>query len=159
MEGGTTVLGEAQWRRVAGFRVVMSWPQSGYAPPPRGPRSLPPASPPPGTRAPGSRGPGRLRARMSGIVGVVLILAGAMTVGYVIGAQEHAPQPSLAAAGAIGPPAFKVHALSLPRSVPVAVAIPAIGVSSKLLHLGIGADGLIQVPSLDTEASEAAWYK
>ena len=159
MEGGTTVLGEAQWRRVAGFRVVMSWPQSGYAPPPRGPRSLPPASPPPGTRAPGSRGPGRLRARMSGIVGVVLILAGAMTVGYVIGAQEHAPQPSLAAAGAIVPPAFKVHTLSLPRSVPVAVAIPAIGVSSKLLHLGIGADGLIQVPSLDTEASEAAWYK
>jgi hypothetical protein len=152
-------LGEAQWRRVAGFRVVMSWPQSGYAPPPRGPRSRPPASPPPGTRAPGSRGPGRLRARVSGIVGVVLILGGAMTVGYVIGAQEHAPQPSLAAAGAIGPPAFKMHALSLPRSVPVAVAIPAIGVSSKLLHLGVTADGVIQVPSLDTEASEAAWYE
>jgi len=96
---------------------------------------------------------------MAGVAGVVLIMGGAATVGYVIGAQQHAPQPSQAAAGAIGPPPFKVHGLSLPRSVPVSVDIPAIGVSSKLLHLGVSADGMIQVPSLDTEASEAAWYK
>jgi hypothetical protein len=93
------------------------------------------------------------------MAGVVLVLGGAATVGYVIGAQQHAPQPSPATAGAIGPPPFKVHGLSLPRSVPVSVDIPAIGVNSKLLHLGITADGVIQVPSLDTEASEAAWYK
>jgi sortase (surface protein transpeptidase) len=39
------------------------------------------------------------------------------------------------------------------------VAIPAIGVTSKLLYLGLNADGTVQVPSLITSASEAAWYK
>jgi len=33
-------LGDAGWRRIAGFRVVVSWPQSGFAPPPTAPRSL-----------------------------------------------------------------------------------------------------------------------
>ena len=164
MEGGTAVLGDAQWRRVAGFRVVMSWPQSGYAPPPRGPGSRTPAGRAPADRAPGghapgSHAPGSLRARIAGAAGVLLILGGAATVGYVIGAQQHAPQPSPAAAGAVGPPPFKVDGLSLPRSIPVSVDIPAIGVSSKLLHLGLSADGAIQVPSLYTEASEAAWFK
>src|SRR5450631_2632750 len=32
-------------------------------------------------------------------------------------------------------------------------------VNSKLLHLGVSSDGMIQVPSLYTEANEAAWYK
>jgi len=169
MEGGTTLLGDAQWRRVAGFRVVMSWPQGGYAPPPRGPGSRTPEGRAPADRAPGTRGPDShapeshtpvsLLARIAGVAGVVLILGGAATVGYVIGAQRHAPQPSPAVAGAVGPPPFMAHGLSLPRSVPVSVDIPAIGVSSKLLHLGVGADGAIEVPSLDTEASEAAWFK
>jgi Sortase domain len=167
-------LGQPDWRRVAGFRVVMSWPQTGYAPPPRGPASRAPGSRAPESlapegrapegrapadRGPGTRAPGSLRARIAGVAGVVLILGGAATVGYVIGAQQHAPQPSPAVAGAVGPPPFKVDGLSLPRSMPVSVDIPAIGVSSKLLHLGLSADGVIQVPSLYTEASEAAWFK
>jgi sortase (surface protein transpeptidase) len=41
----------------------------------------------------------------------------------------------------------------------VSVNIPAIGVSSHLLHLGLNSDGSIQVPSLDTSAGLAAWYK
>lgn len=45
------------------------------------------------------------------------------------------------------------------RSVPVSVDIPAIGVNSRVLHLGNGADGVIQVPSLSTQASDAAWYR
>jgi sortase (surface protein transpeptidase) len=47
----------------------------------------------------------------------------------------------------------------LSRSVPVSVDIPAIGVNSRLLRLGIDADGVIAVPSLYTEANEAAWFK
>jgi len=47
----------------------------------------------------------------------------------------------------------------LPRSQPVSVDIPAIGVTSKLLHLGDNPDGTMAVPDLDTSASEAAWYK
>jgi sortase (surface protein transpeptidase) len=41
----------------------------------------------------------------------------------------------------------------------VAVSIPAIGVQSSLLHLGLNADGTIQVPSLYSRPMEAAWYK
>ena len=43
--------------------------------------------------------------------------------------------------------------------MPVSVDIPAIGVYSKLLRLGVNSDGAMQVPSLDTSADEAAWYK
>jgi hypothetical protein len=127
----------------------MSWPESGYAPPPSGPER----------RAPGSRPPRSLRARLAGMVGVLLIVGGGTAIGVAFATQEHAPQPSLAAAGNIGPPPFRVHGLSLSHSAPVSVAIPAIGVNSKLLHLGVAADGMIAVPSLYTEADEAAWFK
>jgi sortase (surface protein transpeptidase) len=39
------------------------------------------------------------------------------------------------------------------------VDIPAIGVKSELLHLGVSANGTIQVPSLYGRADLAAWYK
>ncbi len=117
----------------------MSWPQSEYAP-----------------QASTS---GSLRARVAGVVGVLLIVGGAAAVGVAVTAQEHAPQPSLAAAGAAGPSAGKARGPSLRRSLPVSVDIPAIGVSSKLLHLGVNSDGTIQVPSLYTRPGEAAWFK
>jgi hypothetical protein len=129
--------GDRNWRRIAGFRVVMSWPQAGYAPPPS---------------------KVSLRARVAGVAGVLLIVAGAATIGVAIAAQVHAPQPSLTAAGILGPFGGQAHA-PLRRSLPVAVDIPAIGVHSKLLHLGVNPDGTIRVPSLSTRAGEAAWYK
>ncbi len=128
-----------KWRRVVGFRVVMSWPQTGYAPPP-------------GTRV-------SLRARIAGLAGVLLIMAGATAVGVAVGAQVHAPQPALVAAGAIGPFEGRTHGPSLPRSLPLSIDIPAIGLHSRLLDLGINSNGMIQVPSLTTQAGEAAWYK
>jgi len=123
--------------RIAGLRVVMSWPASEFAPEP-------------------SR-PGSFRARLAGITGVLLLLGGAVTVGVAVLAQQHAPQPSSGAAGVIGP--ATARGPSLQRSLPVAVDIPSIGVHSKLLHLGVNADGSLQVPSLVTSADEAAWYK
>jgi hypothetical protein len=129
-------LGDVEWRRIAGLRVVVSWPQSGYAPPPKNRTSL--------------------GARLAGIAGVLLIMGGLGAVGFVLLSQVHAPQPGLSAAGAIGP---KAYGPSLSRSEPVSMDIPAIGVSSKLLHLGVGTDGSIQVPSIYTEAADAAWYK
>jgi sortase family protein len=128
--------GNGNWRRIAGFRVVMSWPQAGYAPPPS---------------------KVSLRARVAGVAGVLLIVAGAATIGVAIAAQVHAP-PSLTAAGFLGPFGGQAHA-PLRRSLPVSVDIPAIGVHSKLLHLGVNPDGTIRVPSLNTRADEAAWYK
>jgi hypothetical protein len=131
-------LRDVKRRHIAGFRVVVSWPQDGYAPPP----AKAPASP---------------LARVAGVAGTLLVLAGISVVGYAVSAQLHAPQPSAATAGIIGPALGQGR--SLHRSVPVRVDIPAIGVHSKLLHLGVNADGTIQVPSLETSASLAAWYK
>ena len=123
------------WRRIAGFRVVVTWPQAGYAPPPSRPASL--------------------RARLAGIAGALLIGAGTAAVGVAVASQVHAPQPSRAAAGATG----SGRGPSLARSVPVSVRIPAIGVNSRLLHLGLNPDGTVRVPSIRTSAGLAAWYK
>jgi Sortase domain len=128
---------DMEWRRIAGFRVVMSWPQTGCAPPPSMPVSL--------------------RARAAGLAGALLVMVGALAIGVAIAAQVHAPQPPPSAAGATGP--GKGHGPSLRRSLPVAVDIPAIGVHARLLHLGVNRNGTLQVPSLTTRASEAAWYK
>ena len=132
-------MGRAEWRRIAGFRVVMSWPQAGNFPPPRTPVSRP--------------------ARIAGLAGVLLMVAGIAAIGIAVGSQVHAPQPSLAAAGAIGPFAGQGHGPWLRRSLPVSVEIPAIGVHSSLLRLGVNSDGTIQVPPLRTRAGEAAWFK
>ena len=130
-------MADMEWRRIAGFRVVMSWPQTGCAPPPSIPVSL--------------------RARAAGLAGALLVMVGALAIGVAIAAQVHAPQPPPSAAGATGP--GKGHGPSLRRSLPVAVDIPAIGVHARLLHLGVNRNGTLQVPSLTTRASEAAWYK
>jgi hypothetical protein len=114
----------------------MSWPQAGGTPPPKLRVSI--------------------RARVAGLAGVLLIVAGVAAVGIAVISQVHAPQPSSAAAGATGSSA---HGPSLQRSLPVSVDIPAIGVHSKLLHLGINSNGTMQVPPLSTRAGEAAWYK
>ncbi len=140
----------ADWRRIAGFRVVMSWPEGGFAPRP----DRPPAHPPPRHSRPGN-----LRARVAGVAGVLLIASGAATVGAVIAAQQHAPQPSLSAAGTTGPSAGKAWWLSLRRSVPVSIEIPAIGVHSVLLSLGVTRHGTMQVPPLRRKPSAAGWYK
>ena len=126
----------AAWRRIAGFRVVVTWPQAGYAPPPSTPVSL--------------------RARLAGIAGALLIGAGTAAVGVAVVSQVHAPQPSRSAAGATGAAG---RGPSLARSLPVSVRIPAIGVDSSLLRLGLNPDGTIKVPPIQTSAGQAAWYK
>lgn len=130
-------MARSSWARVAGLRVVMSWPEEGFSPPP------PP--PPAGTH----------RARFAGFFGVLLLVGGAITISVATLAQSHAPQPSAAAAGITG----TAKGPSLRRSTPVEISIPAISVHSKLLHLGLNSDGTIQVPSLKTSAGLAAWYK
>ncbi len=130
-------MADAEWRRIAGFRVVMSWPQASYAPPPATPVNL--------------------RARRAGLTGGLLLVAGIIALVVAAAAQLQAPLPSLTAAGAVGPPGGTARPLH--RSPPVSLDIPAIGVHSRLLHLGVSASGAMQVPSLATQAGEAAWYK
>lgn len=128
----------SSWPRIAGFRVVMSWPEdSQFAP-----------QPPP-------RGRGRIR--LTGFAGVSLIVGGAVAIGVAVLAQQHAPSPTAAAAGDIGP--ARATGPTLRRSAPVSVSIPEIGVRSTLLRLGRDADGTMQVPDLNTQANVAAWYK
>jgi hypothetical protein len=115
----------------------MSWPDSQFAPPP------PPK--------------GRARMRLAGLAGTLLLLGGGVIIAVALLSQQHAPMPAASAAGTIKPAAVKGP--SLRRSLPVSVAIPAIGVQSGLLHLGLNANGTIAVPSLVTSADQAAWYK
>ncbi len=126
-------MAEPEWRRVYGFRVVFTSSPGGFTPPPR--RSL--------------------GARLAGVAGVLFLLTGVVAIGVAVASQVHAPQPSAAAAGSTGAGSGP----SLARSLPVSVDIPAIGVSSDLLHLGLNSDGTIQVPSLSAGPDEAAWYR
>jgi sortase (surface protein transpeptidase) len=125
------------WPRIAGLRVVMSWPDSEFAP-----------APPPR---------GRGRVRLAGFAGVCLVFGGVIAMLVAVLAQQHAPPPAVSAAGKLGSGDAKVP--SLHHSLPVSVAIPTIGVQSKLLHLGRNEDGTMEVPNLITSANEAAWYK
>ena len=117
----------------------MSWPQAGnFAP-------APDAREPPGPRCRAGRRPAhhgrdrrdRRRDRRPGACAAALPGGGGRH--RAIRGQGHGP--------------------SLRRSLPVSVDIPAIGVHSALLRLGVNADGTIQVPPLRTRAGEAAWYK
>jgi len=116
--------------------VVVCWPDGVAAPPIPAPRSL--------------------RSRLAGAFGVLLMLGGLAAVVVAVISQVHAPQPSAAAAGTT---ASHARGLLLRRSRPVAVRIPAIGVNSRLLRLGLNADGTMQVPSLTAAPDQAAWYK
>jgi len=127
----------ANWPRIAGLRVVMSWPDTEFTPP-RAPR-------------------GRARTRLAGLLGISLIVGGALAIVVALIAQVHAPAPAASAAGTTG--RGGAMGSSLHKSLPVSVAIPAIGVQSRLLRLGLNPDGTMQVPSLLTSAGEAAWYK
>jgi hypothetical protein len=127
-------LADPEWRRIAGFRVVFT-SDAGMNLPPRPPVNW--------------------RARLAGFAAVLLIIGGATAIGVAALTQHHAPQPGQDAtgvtAGARGP--------RLTRSEPEAVSIPAIGVRSSLLHLGLNADGTVEVPSVYSQPMEAAWYQ
>jgi len=124
-----------------------------------------------------------MKGRLVAVVtGVVLIAAGGSVLGVAAATQQHAPQPRPAQAGAIPAPAKARGAEStalgsestawgsesaagqgptLGWSLPVSISIPAIGIESRLLYVGLNSDGTIAVPPLDDPplTNEAAWYK
>ncbi len=133
----------------------------------------------------GGRLANRRRAILVRAFAFALLAGGASAIGLGVATQEHAPQPTLHAAGTTGPArsvqARSVQARSadrptrssaphrertstaetgptLARSAPVAVDIPAIGVSSGLQDLGLAPTGAIAVPQPGPQYNEAAWY-
>lgn len=115
------------------------------------------------------------------LLGAALLAGGGSAIGVAVTSQEHAPQPTPAVAGRTGPATGTVPAErgavpaprsatsataeavgpSVPRSLPVAITIPAIDIHSKLQYVGLNPNGTIQVPPLDNPVltNEAAWYK
>lgn len=106
-------------------------------------------------------------------IGTVFALSGTTLIVVAMASQERAPEPPPSAAGSLppasapgslGPPRSEYDAIStvaeqvLPRSKPVAIDIPAIGVRSSLISLGLNADGTVQVPS-GNSYDRAGWYK
>jgi hypothetical protein len=47
----------------------------------------------------------------------------------------------------------------LPASPPITLSMPAIGISSPLIQLGLNPDGSVEVPSLDDPDSKPGWYR
>jgi hypothetical protein len=129
-------VGQSEWRRIAGLRVVRSWPTDGYSQPPRKHRH-------------------GLGARILSFAGIMLTGFGVIAIVVVLFSQVHAPRPSSSAAGTTG----SRGSLELSRSVPVSISIPAIGVDTTLLRLGDSSDGSMAVPDLATSDQLADWYK
>ena len=53
----------------------------------------------------------------------------------------------------------KVVGPVLPASQPVSLAIPAIGVQTSILHLGLTPQGSLEVPAPGPDYNKAAWYR
>ena len=118
---------------------------------------------------------GRLVTVIAGLLGAVGIAAIAIAV---VTRQPPPPTPP-AALGSIGeaprgiatapdpvapsipatPEQEPILAAVLPESNPVALTIPAIGVRSRLLHVGQSEDGGIAMPPSGPKYDTAAWYR
>jgi len=123
------------------------------------------------------------RARVFAAAGVGLLIAGVLALVIGLRAQQSAPQPPPSAASPVSVvPSTVVPSTSdtgsvsnsgptgtgrtsphsrgpiLARSLPVRLAIPAIGVDTAVQQLGLDPDGSVQVPPLGRD-SHAGWYK
>ena len=72
-------------------------------------------------------------------------------------AAPSSPVPTAAAPSGPPPAPVASQVPAAPAALPVRVDIPAIGVSSSLLHLGLRPDGSLEVPQ-GPEFDSAAWY-
>ena len=119
---------------------------------------------------------GRHIRRILAVVAVLLALGGGTALTVALTSQQHAPQPPASAAGPAstsppgptqaipaGPPGAPSTAAAgavapLPAADPVHLDVPAIGVSSDLLSLGLNPDDTVEVPPLAAD-SKAGWYR
>lgn len=90
----------------------------------------------------------------------VLAVGGAGLIGAGLTSQEHPPSPPRAAPSSIAPqPTVVATSVTLSRSKPVSLDIPAIGVHSSVQRVGLDKEGAIEVPAPGPAYDDAAWYK
>jgi len=95
--------------------------------------------------------PRRARSRvMAGVAALLAIIA--VAVGC---SSDPAPAPTPSVSAPAAPAAPAATPAPMARSTPVRVQIPAIGVDSTLMQLGLQADGSLQVPP---SGFPAGWY-
>jgi hypothetical protein len=109
---------------------------------------------------PGEAGTSRLIMAAIWVIGAGLLVVG-------VNAELHRwappPVPPASAARSLTPAARggterrRGHGSPLPRSVPVSVRIPAIGVNARVIPLGLDASGGVAVPPLSTPFL-TSWY-
>lgn len=94
------------------------------------------------------------RGLVATVATVVFAVGGVTAIGVAIASRRQAPQPSGASSRTIP----KVGTV-LPPSNPMKIEIPAIGVHSVVQHLGLNADGTLEVPAPGPRYDEPAWYR
>ena len=110
------------------------------------------------------------------LLAVALAVVALVAVVVVVTGQQRAPQPSATAdpgtttsappssaapspvAPAAPPATSPAPAPAAPVAAPVSLSVPAIGVTSDLLRLGLNDDGTVQVPPLGPD-DQAGWYE
>ncbi len=119
------------------------------------------------------RASGHHRGLATTVVTGVLAVSGVVCISVAVAADQQQPtQPPLSVADPRTPgpaPASSrsspatatptVVGIVLPASAPVTLTVPAIGVKSRLLHLGQAADGSLEVPGPGPQYNRAAWYR
>jgi sortase (surface protein transpeptidase) len=100
----------------------------------------------------------------------VIVVAGVVLIVVAVSAQRSAPQPPRSV-GRIGPGSESSSAPSSPgltsstgpaplgASAPLSISIPSIGVHSRVLPIGLAADGTLAVPKPGPNLDKAAWFK
>jgi len=99
------------------------------------------------------------RALAAAALGVLLVGCGGHPDAPATGTRPPEPPATSAPSAATDPSASSARAARpLARSVPVGLRIPAIGVDTPVMPLGLAADGTVQVPPV-TAHDRAGWYR
>jgi sortase (surface protein transpeptidase) len=95
------------------------------------------------------------------VVGLVLLIVGALMVVHAVSAPASPPPGAEKVPGtvttAVPTPMAAPTAAPLGASVPVTIQIPALSVSAPVMRLGRNSDGTVQVPPLGNH-NLAGWY-
>lgn len=119
--------------------------------------------------APAHRRRRRDRARSSGLrrrrwrtgALTVLVAVGLSSAGLGLRAPAEPPSPGTGQRGSVGGAGAGAGAEerggpAMPRSEPVRLDVPAVGIHTRLMRLGLEHDGTLEVPS---EPMRAGWYR